>query len=81
MIPHIESYTNDDPTHGPQVRYNLFPVCVQEDRLMSEDFMFCNNWKKLGGKIFGVAYPLLKHYGTYAYSGNLMVEKLTESKL
>lgn len=41
------------------------------DRYLSEDYMFCQMWRKLGGKIFLCPWMRTQHIGTYAFTGNL----------
>ncbi len=40
--------------------------------LLSEDFHFCELWRKHGGKIYMQPFWQLMHIGTYAYSGNIL---------
>lgn len=37
----------------------------ESKRLLSEDYNFCNMWKKLGGKIYLAPYVKVVHVGTY----------------
>lgn len=41
------------------------------DRYLSEDYMFCQLWRKTGGKIFLCPWMKTQHIGTYAFSGNM----------
>jgi hypothetical protein len=41
------------------------------DRYLSEDYMFCQLWRKTGGKIFLCPWIKLTHIGTYPFSGDL----------
>jgi len=40
--------------------------------MLSEDYYFCELWRKHGGKIFVNPFIRLEHVGTYAYSGNIV---------
>ena len=40
--------------------------------LLSEDYHFCELWKKHGGKIYANPFIKLSHVGTYVYSGDLI---------
>lgn len=75
MSKKVESY-NCDIVTGNHTRkvYNFFPVEVKNNRLMSEDFSFCNIAKELGFKVHATAYPLLCHTGTNDFYGNLTYE-------
>jgi acyl-CoA synthetase (AMP-forming)/AMP-acid ligase II len=49
--------------------YALFDCGVIEDHYMSEDWLFCERWRKMGGKIFiDVSIPL-SHTGSETYRG------------
>jgi hypothetical protein len=41
------------------------------DRYLSEDYMFCQMWRKIGGQIFLCPWMKTQHVGTYAFSGNM----------
>jgi hypothetical protein len=41
------------------------------DRYLSEDYMFCQMWRKTGGQIYLCPWMKTQHVGTYAFSGNM----------
>jgi hypothetical protein len=41
------------------------------DRYLSEDYMFCQMWRKMGGDIFLCPWMKTQHIGTYAFTGNM----------
>jgi hypothetical protein len=41
------------------------------DRYLSEDYMFCQMWRKIGGQIWLCPWMKTQHVGTYAFSGNM----------
>lgn len=41
------------------------------DRYLSEDYCFCQMWRKLGGSIWLLPWAKSEHVGTYAFSGNM----------
>ena len=41
------------------------------DRYLSEDYMFCQLWRKMGGQIYLCPWMKTQHIGTYAFTGNL----------
>jgi hypothetical protein len=41
------------------------------DRYLSEDYMFCQMWRKIGGKVFLCPWMKTKHIGSYAFNGDL----------
>ena len=41
------------------------------ERYLSEDYMFCQMWRKIGGKIYLCPWMKTQHIGTYAFTGNM----------
>lgn len=41
------------------------------DRYLSEDYMFCQWWRKLGGQIWLCPWMRTHHIGTYAFNGDM----------
>jgi hypothetical protein len=41
------------------------------ERYLSEDYMFCQMWRKIGGEIFLCPWMKTQHIGTYAFTGNM----------
>ena len=41
------------------------------DRYLSEDYMFCQLWRKIGGKIYLCPWMRTQHIGTFAFTGNM----------
>ena len=41
------------------------------DRYLSEDYMFCQMWRKIGGEIYLCPWMRTQHIGTYAFTGNM----------
>ena len=69
----VETYTVDLPGDAipPGSRlHNFFPVTVANDKLMSEDYAFCNLWKQMGGKIWLAPWAEVVHVGAYNFSGS-----------
>lgn len=50
------------------------------DRYLSEDYMFCQMWRKIGGKVFLCPWMKTKHVGTYAFTGDLPAIALKAGK-
>jgi hypothetical protein len=73
-------YQSDDAdaeTRG-DTRYDFFaagpepdPVDPSKRRYLSEDYMFCRRWQKLGGKIHVALGAQLTHTGAHTFVGNL----------
>lgn len=41
------------------------------ERYLSEDYMFCQMWRKIGGQIYLCPWMKTQHIGTYAFTGNM----------
>jgi hypothetical protein len=71
MQNHLPKFTDygSDGTANPKERALFFDTKVEEhsNAYLSEDYYFCNEWKKLGGNIY-IAYGVkLKHIGIYTF--------------
>lgn len=52
--------------------YAIFDVAIDhKGHYLSEDWLFCRRWQKLGGKIWAHSKVLLNHIGHYEYKGDL----------
>ena len=40
-------------------------------RYLSEDYMFCQYWRKMGGQIWLCPWMKTQHFGSYAFTGNM----------
>jgi hypothetical protein len=43
----------------------------ESKRYLSEDYMFCYNVQKMGGKVFLCPWMQLQHVGSYVFGGSL----------
>ena len=63
---------NDDCGLDPAINKHLYAFfecgLFGEKVFMSEDWMFCNRWRKLGGRIYISKRFALTHVGNYAFS-------------
>ena len=41
------------------------------DRYLSEDYMFCQYWRKIGGQVWLCPWMKTQHVGTYAFTGDM----------
>ena len=48
------------------------PVDPESGRLLSEDYHFCHQWRKHGGKVYAAPWCELGHMGTYLFEGTLV---------
>lgn len=68
LIPVTAMYNGDE--NEPHLKfYNFFDTAIDDDLniLLSEDFYFCKQWKKIGGEIYVANYVLLNHIGSMTY--------------
>ena len=67
--PAVRHFNNDiglDPKLDKDMR-TYFDTAVRENRYYSEDWMFCENWRDIGGKVWVDKRVLLRHVGTYVF--------------
>lgn len=56
-------------------RWAVFDTEIEENgRYLSEDYLFCRRWQRLGGKIWLDPFIELTHMGTYAFQGHKLVD-------
>lgn len=79
LMPHVPTYrisTFRDPQSGEYSKpltYEFFATSIDETgALLSEDYHFCELWRKHGGKIYAQPFIPLSHTGTYTFSGNIL---------
>jgi len=74
----VPSYTNDVTDLGGTITGKVikeyFTTSIEEgtNRLLSEDYHFCQEWRKAGGKVYAAPWVELSHIGTYAFEGKLL---------
>lgn len=71
LIPHTPTYTNGGASipAGEKV-YDFFRVEVNEnDHLLSEDYFFCDTYRKIGGKVWCAPWCETGHFGSYLFNG------------
>lgn len=74
----VPSYTNDVFDLGGQLQQDhiaeLFPVFIDPDsnRLLSEDYGFCQKVRNAGYKVYAAPWARLGHYGSYLFEGQLL---------
>lgn len=57
------------------VRWAVFDTEIEDNgRYLSEDYLFCRRWQRLGGKIWLDPFIELTHMGTYAFQGHKLVD-------
>jgi len=79
LAPHVKEYRHTTFTdkHGnlPDLIKEYFALDVVGDDkyFLSEDYFFCDLWRKHGGKVYADLSISLTHTGTYTYTGNVFV--------
>lgn len=78
MKPTVDTYrraTNRlaDGSYAHPETYEFFKTSIDSTgALLSEDYHFCEEWRKLGGTIHANPFIKLSHMGTHMYSGDIM---------
>jgi hypothetical protein len=79
LIPHVPTYrvsSFKDPETGEYVKpltYEFFATSIDESgALLSEDYHFCELFRKHGGKIYAHPFIRLTHTGTYVFEGDIL---------
>ena len=79
---HPECKYVDDVGLGKQyepMMYSIFDCEIDErGHYLSEDWLFCRRWQKIGGEIWAHSKVLLNHVGHYEYAGDLDKIKIAE---
>lgn len=76
---HVPTYLNDVNDLSGAIAnkdeiYEFFTTSIDPEtkRLMSEDYHFCQAYRKIGGKIYAAPWCQLTHLGSYAFEGRLL---------
>lgn len=78
LMPHVPTYRtatfkNADGEYAKPLTHEFFATSIDDTgALLSEDYHFCELWRKHGGKIHINPFIKLEHVGTYIYGGNLV---------
>ncbi len=79
LMPHVPTYRTSsykDPVTGEYVKpltYEFFATSIDHTgALLSEDYHFCEIWRKLGGTIWANPFIKLDHVGTYVFGGDIV---------
>ena len=74
MKPIVKTYVSNTQGEDRMVSWDFFPVYVEDEILISEDFSFCNRWREMGNKVYAVGHFDVTHNGTFDYIGNFKRE-------
>jgi len=76
LKPHVLAYRNNvmnlsRGSGSDDLIYEFFSTRIEPEakNLLSEDYFFCDLWRKLGGRIWAAPWMRLSHQGTYIFEG------------
>ena len=79
LMPHVPTYrtsTFKDPVTDEYVKpltHEFFATSIDHTgALLSEDYHFCELWRKHGGKVYAHPFIKLQHMGSYIYQGDIL---------
>jgi len=77
LKPHVPTYRisthRDENGYIKPLTHEFFATSIDEGgALLSEDYHFCELFRKHGGKIYANPFIPLQHVGTYIYGGNIL---------
>ena len=79
LMPHVPTYRIGsfiDPNTGKYINpltHEFFATSIDSSgALLSEDYHFCELWRKHGGKVHANPFIKLQHIGTYTYTGDII---------
>ena len=79
LIPHVPTYRTSTFRHPETGEYQMplthefFATSIDSTgALLSEDYHFCELFRKHGGKVYAHPFVKLSHVGTYTYTGDIL---------
>lgn len=74
--PHLEykpDHAGQQNFDGSRMIHAYFDTVIDPDtkRYLSEDYMFCQYWRAIGGKVWLCPWMKTTHVGTYGFNGNM----------
>ena len=78
LMPHVPTYRTStfkdaNGEYAKPLTHEFFATSIDETgALLSEDYHFCELWRKHGGKIYANPFIKLEHVGTYIYGGDIV---------
>ena len=64
------AWDNKGEDDSKEQYHQFFAFREEADRIISEDFTFCDKWKSIGGQLWFEADMTICHYGKCAFKGN-----------
>lgn len=67
LKPHVPTYKNNNTAATGEIVSQFFDCSIDPDtnHLLSEDYHFCNLWRKHGGQVYAAPWALGTHCGTH----------------
>jgi hypothetical protein len=77
LMPHVPTYRTSthkvDDEYTKPLTHEFFATSIDHTgALLSEDYHFCELWRKHGGKIYANPFIKLEHVGTYVFGGDIV---------
>ena len=66
LASHTPTYIGNWNEYTGRTIYAFFQTSIDVN-LLSEDYHFCTEWRKIGGKVFIAPYAMSKHYGMFGF--------------
>ena len=60
------------PGGKPVYRFFTESIDPESERLLSEDYHFCHQWRSIGGKVHAAPWCKIGHFGNYNFTGQLI---------
>lgn len=68
----IATFTDENGEYVKPLTHEFFATSIDETgALLSEDYHFCELWRKHGGKVYANPFIKLEHVGTHVYTGDI----------
>ena len=69
----VASFKDENGEYVKPLTHEFFATSIDSTgALLSEDYHFCDLWRKHGGKIHANPFVKLEHVGTYVYGGDMI---------
>ena len=69
----VSSFKDESGEYVKPLTYEFFATSIDDTgALLSEDYHFCELFRKHGGKIYAHPFVKLDHVGTYVYNGDIL---------
>lgn len=77
MKAYTPTFKSDMNNYVGQEIYAFYqdPICPDSNRFLSEDYFFCEQYRKHGGKVYAAPWCKLGHMGSYLFEGTLVENK------